>query len=238
MKSTNPFSLLSRGGAFINMANRGDHYKFRNDSPLPKFSGGRRMASAPAMPGPSPAPCQTGQATLFAEPVAPTPAPAVEPVKIPIILEAPVIPAQSASPVIPPSPAKSPFAAEKAKPSPKLPENGFGKAIALFFKRLGQRFILGRKGRPVHGATVQTELALDKVTPLRNNLDEDDDLEVVVLVERKVGTGKKPLASLSKMEMPTEAWNKLTAPFRKKSIENAFSPKAAANRPPELSAQA
>ena len=82
---------------------------------------------------------------------------------------------------------------------------------------------------------MQTELALEKVTVLRNNLD-DDDLEVV-LVERRVGTGKKPLASLSKMEIPGEAWNKLTAAFRKKSSENAFSPKAETNPSPELSAQ-
>jgi hypothetical protein len=145
----------------------------------------------------------------------------------------PVIPAKVATPVIPPSP--SPFSAQ-AKPTAKPSGSGLWERIALFCKRLVQRFVFGRKGRPVRGATVQTELALDKVTPLRNNLDEDD-LEVV-LVERRVGTGKKPLASLSKMEMTGEAWNKLTAPFRKKGSENAFSPKAETNRSPELSAQA
>jgi hypothetical protein len=66
-------------------------------------------------------------------------------------------------------------------------------------------------------------LALEKVTVLKNDLNEDN-LEVV-LVERKVGTGGKPLARLSKMEMTGEAWFRLTAPFRKKNSESAISPK-------------
>ena len=98
-----------------------------------------------------------------------------------------------------------------------------------------ERLVFGGKGRPVHRATVQTELALEKVTVLRNDLNEDD-LEVV-LVERKVGTGEKPLARLSRLEMTGAAWIRLTAPFRKKDNENAFSPKATAKGPPELSAQ-
>jgi hypothetical protein len=60
----------------------------------------------------------------------------------------------------------------------------------------------------------------------------------VVLVERKVGTGEKPLARLSKMEMTGEAWTRLTAPFRRKGHENAFSPKEEAKPSPELSAHA
>ncbi len=69
---------------------------------------------------------------------------------------------------------------------------------------------------------------------MRNDLNEDD-LEVV-LVERKVGTGEKPLARLSKMEMTGEAWIRLTSPFRKKGSENAFSPKEETKASPELSA--
>jgi hypothetical protein len=57
-----------------------------------------------------------------------------------------------------------------------------------------------------------------------------------VLVERKVGTGQKPLARLSKIEMTGEAWLRLTAPFRKKSNGNAFSPKEETKPSPELSA--
>jgi hypothetical protein len=75
---------------------------------------------------------------------------------------------------------------------------------------------------------------LEKVTVMRNDLNEDD-LEVV-LVERKGGTGGKPLARLSRMEMTGEAWSRLTAPFRKKNSENAFSPKAETTVSPELSA--
>ena len=50
----------------------------------------------------------------------------------------------------------------------------------------------------------------------------------------------KPLARLSKVEMTGDAWNKLTAPFRKKSNEGegAASPEAEAKEEaPELSAR-
>jgi hypothetical protein len=83
---------------------------------------------------------------------------------------------------------------------------------------LADQIIYGRKRREIHGTGVQTELALEKVTVLRNDLNEDD-LEVV-LVERKVGTGAKPLARLSRLEMTGEAWIRLTAPFRKKDSES------------------
>jgi hypothetical protein len=51
-----------------------------------------------------------------------------------------------------------------------------------------------------------------------------------------VGTGQKPLARLSKIEMTGEAWLRLTAPFRKKSHGNAFSPKEETKPSPVLSA--
>lgn len=145
--------------------------------------------------------------------------------------QSPTSPTSSAgeekAPVIPPAPA----AASASSARPQL-----WKGISLFCRRLVQRFILGRKGRSVERKSVQTELALDKVTVLRNDLNEDD-LEVV-LVKRKVGTGEKPLARLSKMEMTGEAWNRLTAPFRKKNSESAINPKAEAKEEaPELSAR-
>jgi hypothetical protein len=82
-----------------------------------------------------------------------------------------------------------------------------------------RQLILGDKHRPYPGAGVQTELALEKVRVMRNNLDEDD-LEVV-LVQRKVGMDGRPLARVSKMEMTADAWTRLTAPFRKRNNMSA-----------------
>ena len=59
----------------------------------------------------------------------------------------------------------------------------------------------------------------------------------VVLVERKVGTGGKPLARLSKMEMTGDAWMRLTAPFRKKNNDSAINSKAEMKASPELRAR-
>ncbi|MGP8200081.1 MAG: hypothetical protein ACLQU4_11330 [Limisphaerales bacterium] len=138
--------------------------------------------------------------------------------------------------IAPPEPvvSKSPFA-PVAKQSKRSCTRGTWTQMVGSCKDMVERLVFGGKGRSAHRATVQTELALEKVTVMRNDLNEDD-LEVV-LVERKVGTGEKPLARLSKLEMTGEAWIRLTAPFRKKESENAFSPKATAKGPPELSAQ-
>ena len=136
----------------------------------------------------------------------------------PLPVAPPIEPAQPTQPAVSPSP----FAPD-AKPAKKPCADGIWKRSVSFCRWLVLRFVFGRKGRPIHGMTVQTELALEKVTVLQNDLNEDD-LEVV-LVERKEGTGEKPLARLSKIEMTGEAWIRLTAPFRKKSSESASSPK-------------
>ncbi len=203
----NPLCLLNKGRTFKDTAERPGAYKLLAQSTLPKFTAGRRPRSAPEVKTP------------FIEALKPA-APLIEPAK----------PAQPAQPALSPSP----FAPE-AKPAIKACADSTWKRTVRFCKGLILRFVFGRKGRPVHGMTVQTELALEKVKVLQNDLNEDD-LEVV-LVERKVGTGEKPLARLSKIEMTGEAWIKLTAPFRKKSSGSATSPKAETKPSPELSAQ-
>ena len=144
---------------------------------------------------------------------------------MPVIVQVPPVPVtQPAAPMAAPAPFT-----RYANASKRAWISATWKRIALFCKRLVQRFVFGRKGRPVREAGVQTELALEKVTVVRNDLNEDD-LEVV-LVERKVGTGQKPLARLSKMEMTGEAWLRLTAPFRKKStMKTRSAPKRRQNR--------
>jgi hypothetical protein len=208
----NPLCLLTKGRTFKDMAVRPGAYKLLANSALPKFTPGKRV-SAPAS---EPAIAQVAQPTLFEPKPASIKAPAIEAPKV-------VAPALSPSPFT-----------QYAKNAEKTSFRGTLKKGVCSCKELVQRFIFGRKGRPVHKATVQTELALEKVTVLKNDLNEDD-LEVV-LVERKVGRGEKPLASLNKTEMGGEAWIRLTAPFRKKSSESVFSSKAETKPSPELSA--
>ena len=217
----NPLCLLTKGRTFKDMADRPGAYKLLANRALPKFTAGRRPPSGPSHSAP-----QTAQTSLFEQPPAAVKATVVEARKS---AAPPVETVKPSQPVV----SKSPFA-QDAKTSKMACARGVWRRSVSFCKRLVQRFVFGRKGRPVHETTVQTELALEKVTVMRNDLNEDD-LEVV-LVERTVGTGEKPLARLSKMEMTGEAWNRLTAPFRKKSSENAFSPKAETKPSPELSA--
>jgi hypothetical protein len=226
----NPLSLLKKGRAFkdmaarLNMAQlfegtpkrrtfkdaavRPSAYKLLATGTSPKYSAGRRPS-----PSCSDAEPPTAQTSLF------EPGPSVTPP------DDTVKPAEPAA-----TPSSSPFAQEpkkeadkESKTSKKPSTHETWKQITHVYKRWVQRIVFGRKGRPVHRPTVQTELALEKVTVLKNDLNEDN-LEVV-LVERKVGTGGKPLARLSKMEMTGEAWFRLTAPFRKKNSESAISPK-------------
>jgi hypothetical protein len=216
----NPLCLLTKGRTFKDMASRPGAYKLLANSALPNFSKGKRRPAG--LPHSAP---PTDQTSLFEQPAKAVPAAVVEAPKIVV------------EPVEPPQPviSDSPFA-EKAKTCKKPCARDTWKRMVGFCKGLIQRFVFGRKRRPVRGPTVQTELALEKVTVMRNDLNEDD-LEVV-LVERKVGTGEKPLARLSKMEMTGEAWLRLTAPFRKKSDNSVFSSKAETKKTsPELSAR-
>jgi hypothetical protein len=237
----NPISLLTKGRTFQDMADRHGEYKMLENSGLPKSMPPRKKA-APAVSHPVPqiAPAreiapvhevaqtpEVAETTLFDKP-APT-APAKDPlVVVPTVIAPaidPITPVQSAAP--------NPFAAVPKK-TEKLSFRILYRKAALFCKRLVQRFIFGRKGRPIHEKTVQTELALDKVTVLKNDLNEDD-LEVV-LVQRKVGT-PSPLARLSKMEMTGDAWFRLTAPFRKKHGDSATGSKAETHASPESTAR-
>lgn len=235
-----PICLLTKGRSSKDTASRPDAYKVLAKCNEPKF-GHRVKPSAPAAPDPE-APAQMSlSAPAKPEEAAPAPAPVVEQAAAePVAPDAPVAAVEPAAPPVAepvPEPApelsKSPFA-PGAKRSPRLTFRDFCKRPYRFCKRLVQRFVFGRKGRRIQKPSVQTELALDKVTVMRNDLNEDD-LEVV-LVQREVGRGDKPLARLSRMDVPAEAWNRLTAPFRKKG--GAASPKAETKPSPELGARA
>jgi hypothetical protein len=219
----NPLCLLTKGRTFKDMAPRLGAYKLLASSTIPKYAAGKRLPVRPSYSAPEPA-----QKSLFEQPPAPVQATMIEPPKsvVPPVIP-PVVPDEPLQPVV----SNSPFA-PGAKTSEKACARGTWKRITSFCRGLIQRFIFGRKRRSSRGPTIQAELALEKVTVMRNDLNEDD-LEVV-LVERKVGTGEKPLARVSKMEVTTEVWLKLMAPFRKKNSESASDPKAGTKPSPEL----
>jgi hypothetical protein len=218
----NPLCLLTKGRTFKDMADRPGAYKLLAKGSVPKFSAGKRPPASLADSTP-----QTAQTSFIEQPPMAVNAAIIE---ARASVAPPVGTVKPFQPVVP----QSPFA-PAAKTSGIASARGAWQPTVSYCKGLVQRFVFGRKGRPVHGATVQAELDLEKVTVMKNDLNED--AMEVVLVERKVGTGEKPLARLSKMEMTGEAWNRLTAPFRKRSSQNAFSSKAETKASPELSAQ-
>jgi hypothetical protein len=230
----NPLCLLTKGRTFKDMTDRSGGYKVLGASGLPKYSnskGGptrRWHTSEPAV--------QSAQPNLFDAPARPAQEVIKESNK-----EA-AMPIQEAKAMKAEAPAKgpikaSPFSADAKTAAPTAAKDpGPVRKATGFCRKLWHQFIYGRNPGPFRSPSVQPELALEKVTVLKNNLSEDD-LEVV-LVERKVGTGEKPLARVSKMEMTGEAWLRLTAPFRKRHSESAPNPKMGKAASPELSARA
>lgn len=229
----NPLCLLTKGRTFKDMTDR-TGYKVLEESTLSRYSKQNPSPTRRWHTNQPPA----GQQSLFEEPVkaAETEITASNKEAALPIQESPVAPEPESVQESAPAAASS-FVAKSAAVAPMTAKSaGPVRTATGFCRRLWHQFIYGRKSSPFRGPTVQTELALDKVTVMRNNLSEDD-LEVV-LVQRKVGTGEKPLARVSKMEMTGEAWLRLTAPFRKKNSDSANSPKAEKKASPELSARA
>jgi hypothetical protein len=151
----NPFSLLTKGHTFQGIRDRRGAYKLPTRSALPSFAGPKGPSFAAPQPAPEPS-----QAALF-EQAAPA-APAVVPPK-----------SEAAVPAVP-------LAAIKPAAAPPAPD-GLWRRAANWCKELVSR----RKRPAARAGGVQTELALEKVTVVRNDLSEDD-LEVVT-VARKAG---------------------------------------------------
>jgi hypothetical protein len=230
----NPICLLTPARTYKEMADRPGAYKLLAQTAPVKRPGKRGGArQAPVVP-------EMEQKSLFER--MPEPVEAVEPeepalvaVAVPVLRESePVIPVEEAK-VVEESKREEREKTPTANPFAKAQSTPAHRAATVCKEWLGH-LAFWRKGRPNGRATVQGELALEKVTVLHNDLNEDD-LEVV-LVERKVGTGEKPLARFSKVEIPTEAWTWLTAAFHKKTGESASNPKEEAATPSELNARA
>ena len=211
----NPLSLLTKGQTLKGLGRPG-RYKMTPQCALPNFQITRRH-TLPV----SPRVAAARQESLFEQP----PVKAEPPAPAPPLAELVQLPPAVIS--------GSPFA-EQAKPVEKPRRPGFWRRAATAVKQRIQGLIFGDKRRSHPGPNVQTELALEKVTVMRNNLDADD-LEVV-LVQRKVGTSGKPLARVSKVEMTGEAWTRLTAPFRKRNNAGPANCAAETKQPGQLRA--
>jgi hypothetical protein len=162
----NQISLLTKGRTIRGLKERPGHYKLVGKSVLPNFSGPK-----------SPAPTTIHQEGLFQKdegrrikdeketpaPIGPVTAPALAPEAVTVQV--------------------------KEQPSkPRQWRRWAGVAVGWV-----RSWVPVRPARPLQSATVQTELVLDRVKVLRNDLIEDD-LEVVML-DSKTGERGKPAQS-------------------------------------------
>ncbi len=156
----NPMSLLTKGRTFIGFKDGSSVYKLSNKGALPNFSAGRKVSPTPSHPRP-----EVSQSTLFDPPRAPASAPVV-------------------------TPAPAPAAAPAPRPLASAPHPAWGRTVWNRLAGLCREFLrqwtARRKSSPFQGRTVQTELELNRVTVMRNDLLEDD-MEVV-----RVGKKVKP----------------------------------------------
>ncbi len=181
--SMNPFNLMTKGHTIRGTKDLG-HYKLLTKNPLPNFSANK---GAKANPTTSHVVREAKQAALFeqAKP-AHLPAPALPKPEAVAKPEPRVVHAVRA---IPPMPApKAPSAATTIAEAPAKPAvwSKWADAAAGWMRQLAP----GRKPSPMPAMAVQTELALEKVKVIRNDLAEDD-LEVVA-VNAKAGKEAKP----------------------------------------------
>jgi hypothetical protein len=162
----NRLSLLTKSHTFEDARDRRGTYKL-SDHPLPKLARSKGPAFAPEHPA------EPLQAGLFEQPQ-PRPA-AKAPVPPRLETAAPSAPKVSANPF-----------------KDKTPTESFWRRAA----RWGKRFFAWRPipGKPA--TTVQAELALEKVTVVRNDLSEDD--LVVVTVDKKQRPANESVQNESK----------------------------------------
>jgi hypothetical protein len=169
----NPLRLLTKGRTIRGLKERPGPYKLLEKSALPNFSGPKR--TVPTTPHAEPS---VGQSALFEqsqpkpETVAAVHA-AAEPESAPALL-----------PVLAPVPIPTPV---PVKVQPSKPE--LWSRLAGVANGWTRKWVPWRKAPPFQSSPVQTELALEKVRVMRNDLS-DDDLEVVTM-DKKAGT-KKP----------------------------------------------
>jgi hypothetical protein len=168
----NPLRLLTKGRTIRGLKERPGAYKLLEKSVLPNFSGVKR--SVPTMPHAEPAIAHTAlfeQSQPKTETVAPVSAALVpDPVPVP-------------APVATLTPAK----VQQSKPE-------LWNRLAGIATGWTRQWIPWRKAPPFQSPTVQTELALEKIKVMRNDLS-DDDLEVVTMNKKTGNKTEKPAHS-------------------------------------------
>jgi hypothetical protein len=192
----NPMSLLTKGCTLKGMKERPGRYKLLGNGVLPKFSSPKNPF--PTTPHPEP---KKTQSALFEQPKL-----AAEPRKVEAKPPAPIISAFVATSAFAKAAAgkvaekKKKDDTEQAKPANLPPvqdqpqKPGLWNHLADIPGGLLDKWIPRRKLPPFPSATFQTELALEKVTVMRNDFSEDD-LEVVMIDKNAGKKAEKPARS-------------------------------------------
>lgn len=152
----NPLSLLNKGQTINGFKGRTVTYKLPNRSYVPNFSNTKLAPPTTTHePQMSQAPREITQPTFFDIPKPAAPAP-------------------------PSAPTPKPPAAPSA---PATREPVWNQLVAVG-RELFKKWADGRKTSPFQRPTVQTELALEKITVVRNDLSEDD-VEVIPVPKKE-----------------------------------------------------
>jgi hypothetical protein len=209
--------LLATGKSLVGMPNTNSRYQMRTRNLLPKFGSAKNPFAPPPPPSsesPGPTnnstPAKLETASLF-EPAAPEAVP-TKPVKPVAVKESKTPPPQAAVP----APPVKVEARQATKPAPVAP-SGKPTRVAGWVKKLNPLSLLppwrgdGNRGRPAR-KHVQTELTLEKVRVVRNDLS-DMDFEIVPGRLMGLPSGASPILSHQPDNSGPGAWSRLTSKF-------------------------
>jgi hypothetical protein len=166
----NPFRLLTKGSTIGGLKERPGAYKLLEKSVLPNFAGPK--LKAPTLPHLEPAGTQSAFFRRLQRKA-----------EKPAALDVGPAPASAPSPT--PTQAPSPPAAPAAPAQELSTRPGMWSRLACMAGNWKRQWSAWRKPQPFQSPSIQTELALDKVRVIRNDLCEDD-LEVV-MIDKKTG---------------------------------------------------
>jgi hypothetical protein len=203
--------LLATGKSLVGMQDNNSRYQMRTRNLLPKFGSAKNPFAAPPPSSEPPgaggnsSPAKLETASLF-EPASPKPAKPVA------VKESKTPPRPAAAPA-PPAKVE---AKQAAKPAPVAP-SGKPTRVAGWVKKLNPLSLLppwrgeGNRGRPAR-KHVQTELTLEKVRVVRNDLS-DMDFEIVPGRLMGLPSGASPILSHQPGSSVPGAWSRLTSKF-------------------------
>jgi hypothetical protein len=208
--------LLATGKSLVGMPDTNSRYRMRTRNLLPKFGSAKNPFAPPPPSLESPganvnaSPAKLETASLF-EPATQEPAPQ-KPAKPAAIKESKTPPKQAVNP----APPVKVEARQATSPAPAAPSSKPGR-WAGWVKKLNPLSLLpprrgeGGRGRPAR-KHVQTELTLEKVRVVRNDLNETD-LEIVPGRLMGLPSGASPVLSHQPGSSGPGAWSRLTSKF-------------------------